>query len=163
MRRTLAALAVLAVAGCSASSSTASNATPKAPAAPVTVQPWNPVTILKLAGAIPDPGETVGSAGGFGINGNQVADGQFRPGHASTDVMGSAEYVTVITSLTEADHAATLAQASPQDAQAVISGPHLSVIVVNGVIGVAWGSPAEHGPSPQVIAARVGGTVVSQH
>jgi hypothetical protein len=124
--------------------------------------PYNPVTILKLAGAIPDPGEVYGHVG---VDDNQIADGQFRPGQVSYDVMGNAEYLTVFTYRTtaERDYAVAHPVLAPQDNEALVTGPHASLIIVNGAQGVAWGSPAEFGPSPQVIAARVGGTVVSQH
>lgn len=150
-------LAALAVAGCGSSSGTVRPATP---ATPVAV-PYNPVTILKLAGAIPDPGEVYGRVG---VDDNQIADGQFTPGQRSDLVMGNAEYLTVFTYRTTAERDYHVAHPvlAPQDDEALITGPHASLIIVNGASGVAWGSTAEHGPSPQVIAARVGGKVVYQ-
>ena len=144
------------VAGCGSSSGTISTK----PATPVAVQ-YNPVAILKLAGAIPDPGETYGRVG---MDDNQIADGQFTPGQRSDLVMGNAEYLTVFTYRTTAERDYHVAHPvlAPQDDEALVTGPHASLIIVTGASGVAWGSPAEHGPSPQQIAARVRGTVVYQ-
>jgi len=69
--------------------------------------------------------------------------------------MGNAETITVFTYPTAADRDYALAHPvlGPQDAEAVIAGPHASLVIIDGITGIPWGDPRQLGPSPQEIGA----------
>ena len=156
-RRTiLAASAVAAaalIAGCGSQAAPGTTITPKAAAsAPAPARPANPVVIVRQAGATPAPGAVYGKTWVNGLS----ADGSFsKPYHDTYDY----ESVTVFTlnpGMTGEEAAAQIGAVS-SDSQSVIIGPdwYMYVSPVNSGDRPSW--PV----SPRVIAARVGGTVLT--
>lgn len=150
-----AAASVLAAAGCgTAATSTVTvppHATASATAAVTTVSPSsavpaNPVTVLRMTGATPDPGEKYGT---MGVENDQVAHGTFPGG----------EQVWVFTYDTPEHRAYWVAHpmSGPSDGETGILGPMNSLITVDAVSLTSAG-----GPTAQQIAVRVGGTVISR-
>lgn len=133
-----------------------------APASSAAV-PADPVTILLKTGATPDPGTKVGS---YDIEGDRYASGEFDgPGGAAGDADG--ESVDVYTFASQAALAYNLSiNGGPSDGEARIEGPGLSLTTISSPVDlqtggpVAFGSPLEYGPTPQVIARRIGGRVL---
>jgi hypothetical protein len=66
----------------------------------------------------------------------------------------------VHTFATQAALNADLVRNQPVDGKATIVGPGLTAITVTSVANVTWGDPAERSPTPQQIAARIGGRLL---
>lgn len=157
---TAAAAAVLALAACSSGGSSTAAATATVtvtataaaqPAASGT--PANPVPILKKTGAKVPAGTVNGQVD---IEGDRYADG----GAAPDKCGGPCEQVSVYTFKDAAAQQADIARNSPeQDGHAMIKGSLFDVSVV-GYQDTATGAWVFGSLSPQVIAQRVGGTVV---
>jgi hypothetical protein len=138
------AISVLALAGCAGAGSTVTVTAPGIVASPAAAVPANPVPVLRLTGATPSAGEKYGNPG---LENDQVAYGTFPGG----------EQVFVFTYDTAEHRSYWVAHPSgdPQAGESLILGPHLSLITV---ISASPANPG--GPSAQLIAVRVGGTVI---
>jgi hypothetical protein len=172
-----AGLALLALAGSIGAATSGSHPAPAAPAArtpvpaaPAAHTPANPVTILRQTG-VPIPASMI--LGETDFDGNRYATAAFAgpPGSADDGVPGDrapGEEVDVHTFASQAAEDSYLAVTPPQDGEARITLP-LALVTVTSMLDLStvggylpWGDPRLHGPTPQVIAARLNGLMLHQ-
>ena len=163
MNRTrIAALAVtaLALTGCgttaAATAAPANQQAPSSPApsAPAAVTAANPVTIVRQAGATPAPGAVHGNTWLSGLE----ALGSFStPYHDTWDYEAVTVYTLNPGVSQTGEQAAAAVGAASSDSQVVIVGPDFYMYVTP----VGSGSRPAWPVSPQIIAARVHGTVLA--
>ncbi len=164
MRKTVIAAAVaaaLALAGCGGSAASGGGASPAVPSATSAPQQagsepggfgtWsaiaNPVPVLRMTG-VPVPASEVN--GTIGVDDDRGANASF-PG-----LYGETIWVFTYPSAAYRDYRLAHPLTPPSDGDTEISGPSASIIIVDTSNGTMTS-----GPSPQQIAARVHGTLLT--
>jgi len=164
MRKTVIAAAVaaaLALAGCGGAAASGGGASPAAPSAASAPQQAgsepggfgtssaiaNPVPVLRLTGVPVPAGEVNGT---IGIDADRGADASF-PG-----LHGETIWVFTYPSAAYRDYRLAHPLTPPSDGDYKIRGPAASIIIVDTMNGTMTS-----GPSPQQVAARVRGTLLT--